>query len=243
MSESSQPAPPAEGPWPPAYTVRVSPKAKHPRLRVLPGAGLEVVLPRHIHPETATEIVERHKDWIRKTLDRVCGNASNTATPEAVPTAVAFRGGKDERPVVCRGETNAAENAIRLRVPRDEVFGALRELRGQVRRHASLILEEELSALSAEHGLPYASVRFRRQRSRWGSCTARGALNLNTCLVFLPPELARHVLLHELAHTRHMNHGQGFWKLLFAIEPEALKLDKRLRTSWRYVPSWIWESP
>lgn len=240
MTEPPQPDPLAEVPWPPAYAVRVSLKAKHPRLRVLPGSGLEVVLPRHIRPETATVIVERHKDWIRKTLDRVCGNAASIAPQEAVPAAVAFRGGKDERPVVCRGEATETENAIHLRASRGDASGALRELRDQVRRHAALILEEELSTLSAEYALPYASVRFRRQRSRWGSCTARGALNLNTCLVFVPPELARHVLLHELAHTRHMNHGQGFWKLLFAMEPDALKLDKRLRTSWRYVPSWIW---
>jgi len=83
-------------------------------------------------------------------------------------------------------------------------------------------------------------VRFRRQKSRWGSCTAKGALNLNTCLVFLPTELARHIILHELAHTKHLNHGQGFWKLLFSMEENALALDKRLRRAWRHVPEWMW---
>ena len=229
----------ATSPWPPDFSVRVSPRAKYPRLRVLPGKGLEVVLPRNMRPETATAIVERHKEWICKTLDRVCGSPSSPVPAIAVPERVLLHGGAMERAVVCAGEI-PEDDAILLHSARENPAAALAELRDWTRRHAGAALGQEAASLAERHGLPYASLRFRRQKSRWGSCTAKKALSLNTCLVFLPLDLARHVIMHELAHTRHMDHGQGFWKTLFAMEPGALKLDRRLRAAWRFVPAWIW---
>ena len=226
--------------WPPAYAVRVSARAKYARLRVLPGAGLEVVLPRHMRPESATDIVERHKDWICKTLNRVCGEDEAAGKTETVPFRIALRGGTEEYAVVCKGETPGDDPCVMLRASRGDATSALRELREWTRAYAARIIGGETAALAATHGLAYTSLRFRRQKSRWGSCTAKGGLSLNTCLIFLPPEMARLVVLHELAHTRHMDHGQGFWKTLFAMEPNALKLDKRLRSAWRFVPPWIW---
>lgn len=223
--------------WPPEYSVRVSARAKYPRLRVLPGVGLEVVLPRRMRQENAAEIVERHRDWICKTLDRVCG-ADREQAGEPFPTAVSLRGGMDVHAIVRAGEPLPEGLAVRLKAAEDE--DALQELRNWTRAHAARVLADEVAFLAGEHGLSYSALRFRRQKSRWGSCTAKGSLSLNTCLIFLPPDMARHVILHELAHTRHMNHGQGFWKLLFAMEPDALKLDKRLRSAWKYVPAWIW---
>ncbi len=228
-------------PWPPEFTVRISARARHARLRILPGTGLEVVLPRTMKPETATEIVERHKDWICKTLKRVCGTAGQTTDNAPVPQQVFLHGETVARPVVCGGEPDSGlANAIVIRSPRDKAAAAARELRQWAGTYAAHALGAETAALAERHGLAFSALRFRRQKSRWGSCTAQGALSLNTCLIFLPPDLARHVVLHELAHTRHMDHGRGFWKTLFAMEPDALKLDRRLRSAWRYVPGWMW---
>ncbi len=234
------PSSPDAFPWPPEFAVRVSARAKYARLRVLPGKGLEVVLPRNMAPETATRIVERHREWICKTLGRVCGGQCKTVE-KTVPERIFFRGGSEERLVLCVDDPPSGNDAVvRLRSSRREVHAALRELQDWTRCHAALVVGAETTKLAEQYGLPFTALRFRRQKSRWGSCTAKGALSLNTCLVFLPPELARHVILHELAHTQHLDHGRGFWKTLFAMEPDALKLDKRLRTAWRFVPAWIW---
>jgi predicted metal-dependent hydrolase len=184
-------------------------------------------------------IVEQHKEWVRETLSAVCGVPSSGRS-YGIPEGISLRGGVESRSVICLGEETPDAGAIRLRALRTDTAGALRELRGWVLRHAADVLGEEARTLARRYSLPYASLRFRRQKSRWGSCTAKRTLSLNICLVFLPAELARHVILHELAHTRHMDHGQGFWKTLFALEPNALKLDKRLRAAWRFVPAWIW---
>lgn len=83
-------------------------------------------------------------------------------------------------------------------------------------------------------------MRVRFQRTRWGSCSAKGSINLNAALLFLPERLVRYILLHELCHTRELNHSPAFWKLVFAADPDALAKDKAMRGAWKYVPDWLY---
>ena len=83
-----------------------------------------------------------------------------------------------------------------------------------LRRNAKLILPPRLYMLSMQHNLPYKSVKINSSSGRWGSCSTRGNINLSYYLVLLPKHLIDYVLLHELAHTREMNHGKRFWALL-----------------------------
>jgi predicted metal-dependent hydrolase len=62
-------------------------------------------------------------------------------------------------------------------------------------------------------------LRIRTMRSRWGSCTGKGVVTLNTLLVKASPACIDYVLLHELCHTVHHNHGKGFYSLLESILP------------------------
>lgn len=83
-----------------------------------------------------------------------------------------------------------------------------------LRRNAKIILPPRLYALSLQHHLPYKSVKINSSSGRWGSCSARGNINLSYFLVLLPKHLIDYVLLHELSHTLEMNHGERFWALL-----------------------------
>ena len=222
--------------WPPPYSVRVSAKAAHARLRVLPDKGLEVVLPRGMDPSLAAAFVDRHKLWVMRALHRV--GAENPANI-GVPDNLTLHGGTLQLPLCFAGETRQDE-ALVLSGRREDAETAFRQLRQWVRSYATRRLARELEELAQEHGFRFSGLRFGCQKSRWGSCTSQGIIRLNICLVFLPPEMSRHVLLHELAHTRHCNHGQQFWQTLFAVEPDAMALDKRLRKAWRLVPAWIW---
>jgi len=71
-----------------------------------------------------------------------------------------------------------------------------------------------LHELAQRYGFNFSKASVRDQRTRWGSCSARGNISLNIKLVALPRELADYVLLHELVHTRVHNHSQRFWKEL-----------------------------
>ena len=99
-----------------------------------------------------------------------------------------------------------------------------------LRRRAKAILPPRLQMLSTKHNLPYKSVRINSSSGRWGSCSAQGSINLSYYLVLLPSHLVDYVLLHELAHTREMNHGEGFWALLDRLtDGKARALREELR--------------
>lgn len=99
-----------------------------------------------------------------------------------------------------------------------------------LKRNAKIILPPRLYQLSLRHNLPYKSVKINSSNGRWGSCSTRRSINLSCYLILLPGYLIDYVLLHELAHTREMNHGEGFWKLLDELTGgKALSLREELK--------------
>lgn len=96
-----------------------------------------------------------------------------------------------------------------------------------------------LQQISEELGLSYSRVTIREQKTRWGSCSSDKAINLNYKLLFFPPELARHVMIHELCHTIHLNHSKHFWQLVEQFEPHWRVLSKQVRLGQHYVPNWV----
>jgi len=97
------------------------------------------------------------------------------------------------------------------------------------KKEGKLQLPGILSQCAEAHELPYTKVTVRRMKTRWGSCSSKNNISLNSSLVFLPEELVRYVCLHELVHTIHKNHGRYFWEALTDILPDALSLRKELR--------------
>ena len=79
-------------------------------------------------------------------------------------------------------------------------------------RMAEKFLPERLHLLSAETGFPYKKCSIRLQSTRWGSCSSSGTVSLNAMLLFVPPECVDYVLIHELCHTKHMDHSVFFWQ-------------------------------
>ncbi|WP_321333819.1 SprT family zinc-dependent metalloprotease [uncultured Bacteroides sp.] len=99
-----------------------------------------------------------------------------------------------------------------------------------LRRNAKIILPPRLYMLAEQHQFQYESVKINSSRGRWGSCSARKGINLSCFLVLLPRHLVDYVLLHELCHTREMNHGERFWTLLDSLtDGKALALREELK--------------
>lgn len=103
-------------------------------------------------------------------------------------------------------------------------------IKESLRRNAKSILPSRLVSLSKQCGLPFSSVKINSSQGRWGSCSARKDINLSYYLVLLPSHLIDYVLLHELCHTREMNHSERFWALLNQFtEGKAQALRRELR--------------
>lgn len=83
-----------------------------------------------------------------------------------------------------------------------------------LKKTAQAYLPPLLSELAEHYGFRYKKVKITGSKSRWGSCSTTGSINLSCYLMLLPPHLMDYVLLHELTHTKEMNHGPKFWEIL-----------------------------
>ncbi|MDR2336699.1 MAG: M48 family metallopeptidase [Candidatus Nomurabacteria bacterium] len=98
-------------------------------------------------------------------------------------------------------------------------------LRGKAKRFLPVRLRE----LAKLGGFTYEKVRFSHSSSRWGSCSNNGTISLNIALMKLPPALIDYVLIHELAHTRQMNHSADFWQEVEKYDRNYKKHRKMLK--------------
>lgn len=94
---------------------------------------------------------------------------------------------------------------------------------------ATQLLPQRLEQLASKHGFDYRSVSIKQLKTKWGSCSQHKDITLNYYLIQLPWELIDYVLLHELVHTEHMNHGQDFWQKFESILPNAKQIRKDLK--------------
>lgn len=99
----------------------------------------------------------------------------------------------------------------------------------RMRAQAKLQLPPRLKELADANGFTYNRVTIKNNISNWGSCSAKGNINLNLRLLTLPPQLQDYVMLHELCHLKELNHGPRFHALLEQVCPGHRALEKELK--------------
>lgn len=108
---------------------------------------------------------------------------------------------------------------------------ALKALRTQAKAY----LSRQLGNLAEQHGFYYTKLRFSNAGTRWGSCSNKGTISLNIWLMQLPFDLIDYVIIHELCHTRAMNHSALFWSHVESILPNYRELRRRLKQQQPYA--------
>jgi len=229
-----------------AFVIRESRRAKRLSVKVFPHGRVEVVVPRGTRAAEAQEFVSSNEDWIRRSLRDMgnCGLSADVSLPELI----VFPANGETWDVVYQqtGRRRRIEEILpppcgRLVV---ETSGLdENEIRKRIRRWVVLqgqrLLLPDLKALSDETALRFSEARVGRQRTRWGSCSQDGRIHLNCALLFLSPDQARYVMIHELCHLRILDHSAAFWREVQTVMPEFRELEKEINDAWSRVPGWL----
>ena len=91
-------------------------------------------------------------------------------------------------------------------------------------------LPQRLDYWSERMGLYPQQLRLKYLTSRWGSCSSKKNINLNYRAMQLSKPAIDTILIHELAHLKHMNHGEAFWKLVYTFSPDYDYHHQHLKT-------------
>lgn len=195
---------------------RRSDRARRIILRVDPATGrVELVLPRRISAAEGWRFVERQRGWIARRLAQI-----PIAIPFADGAVIPFRGmpHRIRHQDGLRGQISAEDGV--LTVPCDAPHLS-RRLTDWLRKEAKRVLSERVLAKAEILGMPVTRVVVKDTRTRWGSCSSRGIVNLSWRLILAPDPVLDYVVAHEVAHLVEMNHGPKFWALVDGLTPHA----------------------
>ena len=228
----------------PGFVVRESARARRLSIKVFPRGRVEVVVPRRTKSSDVQAFVDDHREWI----DQSRASFAKIHPPE-----------RFQLPVLI--ELKAIEQAFRIRYERRTNLQAVSfrcrdgivTLKGRtgddrlcveaLKRWLSTTAKKEfqprLDSLAQLTDNPYKRMQVRGQRTCWGSHSSRGTISINYSLLFLDSGLLRYLMIHELCHSRHMNHSRRFWRRVGRFEPDYKRLDRALGESWKDIPGWL----
>ena len=94
---------------------------------------------------------------------------------------------------------------------------------------AAQVIPPKVSYYAKLLNVTYGRITIRNQKTRWGSCSAKGNLNFNCLLMLAPPEVLDSVVVHELCHRKVMNHSEPFYAEVLRVYPDYRKWEKWLK--------------
>ena len=180
--------------------IRESARAHRARIVVAPYRPIEVVVPAGTPAAWVERFVEQHADWIRQ-----------QRSLQLAPQLYVHRPG------------SAWIDGAPVPAPAGD---PVRWYRRRAREAITAAVGREAERLGL-HG--WSRIRIGDQRTRWGSCSARGTLSFNWRLVMAPAWVREYVVVHELCHLRHLDHSPRFWELLDRACPARRDAQRWLR--------------
>ncbi|MGN1078171.1 MAG: M48 family metallopeptidase [Candidatus Gallimonas sp.] len=177
-------------------------------LSVTENGKVVVRAPLYAGEEEITRFLSKHIRWIEKRISE-----------QTVPSLDLSDGA---RVVLFGRENTVAEGRARfsggtLFLPQE---GREETLVRLLKRETVGYMGALTERIAGQYGFSYSAVRASSARGRWGSCNAQGRIAYSFRVAFLPPSLLEYLCVHELCHTRYMNHGPGFWREVQKILPD-----------------------
>jgi predicted metal-dependent hydrolase len=189
------------------------------------GTGVLVTVPQGVSRVKALEFTARSRGWIEERM-RSRGGLIHLEPGHVLP----LRGIRHEIRHVDSRRGVVTVDPVRgvIQVPGDPRH-VKRRLLDFLKAAAREDLTEASERYSELMGVRYRRITIRDQRSRWGSCSASGDLSYSWRLILAPDYVLDYVAAHEVAHLRHLDHSQRFWRLVLTHCPDAARAKNWLR--------------
>lgn len=200
-------------------------------LSLSPNGQLRITLPHHA-PLMAARLALR---WSRDDIRQLLRQRTSYQHDQPIGKRHHLRFQEGAGPTVTR---SGHQLIVSLPASADRTTPTLqqlirREIIAALRLEARHYLPKRLAWLAKQHGFSYRRSTLTHASSRWGSCSSRGTISLNIALMNVPLELIDYVLIHELCHTRQMNHSPAFWREVAALDPAYQQHRRQLK---HYTP-------
>lgn len=228
------------------YTVKESARAKRVTLRIRPHHGLEVVVPRGFDHSRLPAILEMRREWADEHLGRLAREGAHLPD-RTLPEKVVLPAVQEEwtfTRVHCPGHEYriSCDGVYNMRIEGpDDSYEMIAPLYAHwLKQIAKFHFPCWLQKVREAYSLPrYNRVQVRIQKTRWGSCSSKGNINLNAKLLFLKPELVEYLFVHELCHLLHLNHSDAYWAEVAGRLPDYREREEGLRDAWKDIPGWV----
>jgi predicted metal-dependent hydrolase len=223
------------------YTIRPSVRARRVSLRIREAGHVEVVVPVHRAAPAPETVLRRHAAWIFRTFDRLRRSGGAAANRQLVDGSGLFLLGAERTLRIMREDRRRplvmmTESEIIVCLTRSSPEDIRPLLARWIRVRAASAIPRRVRELNGLWNFSYSTIGVRNQRTRWGSCSRRGALSFNWRLLLLPAEVADYLIFHELAHLRYLDHSPRYWSLVEKICPSYRASERWLRRHGRSVP-------
>jgi predicted metal-dependent hydrolase len=231
----------------PEYTIKENPRARHVYLKLSWHGELEIVVPRGYNRRRTPEVIAAKRIWLERVRARMRRQTQTLPAEyfEQLPTRVCLRALGSTYAVTYRPTADPhiavveSGKSLIIEGPSNDATACVLGLRVWLKDKARETLTSRLRRTSQELGLPYTKAIIRSQRSRWGSCSVRRVISLNSKLLFLPKKQVYYLFVHELCHTKYLDHSLRYWALVEHKLPDYRCYEAALRNGWRYVPRWV----
>ncbi len=228
------------------YQVRESTRAKRLQIKISELGQVHVVIPKHFDRSQIQPFLLKHESWIVDNLAKfkkrwqLVGHHAKRFPAQANFFAVQTVW-QIEYQYATRGYYQVIENSPsgnKVLIFANEAEATELVLNQWLTEMGKLYLIAGLRAISERLRLPVNAITVRCQKTRWGSCSSKKNISLNRNLLFLRPPVVEYLFIHELCHTRVMNHSKAYWSLIEQYLPVYQSLDAELRQAVFQIPVW-----
>ena len=213
------------------YTVKRSPERRRLTISVERDRSVVVHAPESTSEETIREVVESKRRWIDEKTTHVQKYEARPHPPgkELVNGESALYLGREYQIEVVPADSTEIRFEQRFFIPASLAGERRSVLRDWYIARAKERILPKVKSIAAMLGVEFAGAKIVDNRFRWGSCTAKGNVNLNWRLIKAPMFVIDYVIVHELAHLLEANHTPRFWNIVRTHAPRMEKARSWLR--------------